>query len=601
MNNGTKSWRHRAALLVTLAVVGVLAAGPVPAAAEPVTPTDLTALLKVRAAALRASGLPADRRGSIAADDDDTISVSGGFGGHPFAVGAAHTCAATTFGDLWCWGENGDGQLGVGTTVDSAEPVRASAVGALKNQLTAYVAAGRAHTCALAVDLASAGGADVYCWGDNSMGQLGDSSTTSRSRPVQVATGVQFVTTGEDHTCVLTDELTVSCWGRNDVGQLGIGTVSAAESTPQEVPGLSDIVEISADDNDTCALDEDGQAWCWGSDTHGQLGDGGGASGTPQTSPVAVSMTGVTSDFVQIDVGERHVCALADSGAVYCWGDDSAGQLGSGGSAADPSRPTVVDAGGRHFVSVAAGGDSSCAIDRTLAAYCWGDNSAGQLGVGDSTDRNTPVKIDQSAIRVSTIASAVLGLDTPLVIDLSVGRRHSCAGDMESGVYCWGANDVGQLGDGSTDDSDVPVATALTPDAPTAVGLAARDRALRANWSAPADLGAGSAQGYSVIAFEGTGAEAIFEARTCQTRGARSCTVSGLANGHRYTALVAALTLGGVSYSEPVYGVPLDASGAGAGLPITGPDVTLQLATGGVLLGAGSMLLLVGRRPRRWY
>jgi alpha-tubulin suppressor-like RCC1 family protein len=537
--------------------------------------------------------------GAITADDDDdVITVSGAIGGHSFGLGEAHTCAATVLSDVWCWGDNSSGQLGVGTTTDSALPVRASAVGGLKGAFTIAVAAGRAHSCALTLDLEDEG-SDVFCWGDNSSGQLGDSSLTSRSRPAQVATDVLQVVAGEDHTCVLTLDLTVSCWGRNDVGQLGGGTVSAAEPTPQEVPGLSDIVDIAAADNNTCAVDDDGDAWCWGSDTHGQLGNGGGSSGTPESSPVQVTTTGVTGGFVQIEVGDRHVCALGSTAAVYCWGDDAAGQLGNGASAADPSRPSVVTAGGRRFIAVAAGGDSSCAIDANLAGYCWGDNSSGQLGVGDTTDRSTPAAVDQSDIRVSTIASIVVGYDRPMVIDLDIGRDHACAVDLESGIYCWGANAAGQLGDGTTEDATTPVATALQPSPVTGVVAASRNHALRASWSTPADPGVAPVRGYSVLAFENTGSEALFDAQVCGTTSALSCTLSDLTNNHKYTVLVAAVTQGGVSYGGPVYGVPRDASGGGGGLPITGSGVTQHVSLAGLLFGVGVLLLAAGRRRVR--
>jgi alpha-tubulin suppressor-like RCC1 family protein len=585
------TWRRRAALLTTLVAAATLAAGPVPATAVPADPIDLSALLSVRTAALKASGVPV--AGALAGNADDISDLGGG--GHSFGVGDDHSCAATTFNDVWCWGGNADGQLGNGTTTDSVLPVRASAVGGLKDKITTNVSAGRAHTCALTLN-PDVDSSDVYCWGDNSVGQLGDSSLTPRTRPVQVAAGAYAVTTGRDHTCVITADVTVSCWGRNDLGQLGIGTQSAAESTPQEVPGLADVIDISADDNNTCALDKNGDAWCWGSDTHGQLGDGGGSSGTPQASPVAVTMSGVTGGFTQIDVGLRHACALGDSSAVYCWGDDAAGQLGNGASASDPSRPRIVTAGGRRFISVSAGGDSSCAIDINLAGWCWGDNSAGQLGVGDTTDRETPAAIDQSGIRVSAIAATVLGNDDPLVIDLNIGLHHACAVDLESGVYCWGSNTTGRLGDGTTDDADIPVATALLPGPVTAVRAAPRDHGLRVSWTPPEDTGVAPVRGYAVLAFAGSGSGALLDAEVCQTTSGQACTVTGLKNGSRHTVLVAAVTLAGVSYSDAGYGVPRGASGAGGGLPITGPDVPLHLALAGVLLGTGLVLLRVARR-----
>jgi alpha-tubulin suppressor-like RCC1 family protein len=593
MGNERATGRRRAALVAALAAWATLAAGPLPADAAPVAPIDIQALLAARSAAFKANGVPDRLPGALAAETDATAVSLGS--GHSFGIGDGHTCAATTLSDVWCWGTNDDGQLGVGTTTDSALPVRASAGGALEDQVTTNVSAGRAHTCALTLDVDTEL-SDVYCWGDNTYGQLGDSSLTARSSPVAVASDVVAMTTGQDHTCVITEDATVSCWGRNDVGQIGIGTLTAAESTPQEVPGLTDVVDIAADDTTTCAVDDSGDAWCWGSDTHGQLGNGGGSSGTPEPSPVAVSRSGVADGFAQIDVGRRHVCAVGVSDAIYCWGDDTAGQLGNGASAAVPSRPAIISGGGRHFVSVAAGGDSSCAVDAQLAAYCWGDNTYGQLGAGDTTDRSTPAAVDLSGIRVSAIAAVVLGNDAPMVIDVSIGLNHACAVSLESALYCWGDNATGQLGDGSTDDAATPVATALVPDPPTAVAAATRDRALRVRWAAPEDEGVAPVIGYSVLAFDGGGTGALLNAQVCATTGAASCTVTGLTNGHRHTVLVAAITLAGVSYSDAGYGVPRAASGAGASLPITGPAVPLHLTLASLLLSIGLVLVKLGRR-----
>src|SRR5919107_3468673 len=318
------------------------------------------------------------------------VAISG-IGGSA-AIGAEHTCAAVLFANVWCWGANADGQLGDGTTSAATEPVRPSPTGGLRNKLVLGITAGRAHTCALAFDFASF---TAYCWGADDEGQLGDGGTASRSRPVEVANDVAGLAAGAEHTCALSLEMTVSCWGRNDVGQLGFDTGGASEPTPQEVPGLSDIVGISANENNTCAVDTHGKAYCWGSDTHGQLGDGGGASGPPSVTPQPVLMTG-----------------------------------GNGATVADFSRPSP-SAGSRTFVSVAAGGDSTCATTSRGQGYCWGANDHGQLGTGDRTGHPLPTAVDQSTVHVSAPVRMLYGVPETMIVDDTVGPAHGCATDVE--------------------------------------------------------------------------------------------------------------------------------------------------------------------------
>jgi hypothetical protein len=597
-----RSWRRRTAAVLVAAAMLTPALGGSVASAEPGDAPDVASVLATQAAVLQATGaVSAERAAALnrivagfgAASDDDEPGAEFGLGpgASIVAVGGRHTCAAALLSEVWCWGANDEGQLGVGTTTDSLRPVRASAVGELRDGIPMTLSAGRAHTCALSI-----GDVDtvVHCWGANNEGQLGDGTTTDRTRPVEAVTGALGLAAGQEHTCVITDTRTVSCWGRNDVGQLGTGTAGGNESSPQTVPGLADIVDIAADDNNTCAVDENGDAWCWGSDTHGQLGDGGGSSGTPEATPVAVSTTGVSGGFLQIDVGNRHVCALAESSAVYCWGSDSAGQLGNGTATPDTSRPSVVTAGGRPFVSVDAGGDSTCATSRDGQAYCWGDNSAGQLGTGDGSDHDVPAAVDQSAIRRSPLVEYLLGLDKPMVADVTVGTAHSCAFDINLTVYCSGSNDAGQLGDGTTGDATVPTVTILAPGPVSGVGATAGDKALQVRWTAPADPGVAPVSGYVAVAIHGTGEEALDNSRGCDTT-AQSCTVKDLINDRRYDVLVGAVTLGGVSYSDSIVATP-KGGGSGGGLPITGPGVPVQVAVAAMLIVTGAFCLLLTRR-----
>jgi alpha-tubulin suppressor-like RCC1 family protein len=258
------------------------------------------------------------------------VAVSGlGSGVAAVSVGGAHTCALTSGGGVICLGGNDFGQLGDGTTTERHVPVAVSgfASGA------AALAAGSGHTCALT----SAGG--VKCWGDNGSGQLGDGTTTERHTPVAVsglASGVAAISAGDFHTCALTSAGGVKCWGRNADGQLGDGTTTERH-TPVAVSGLaSGVAAVSVGGAHTCALTIAGGVKCWGGNGDGRLGDG---TTTQRHTPVDVS--GLASGVAALATGGAHTCALTIAGGVKCWGDNGFGQLGDG-TTTERHRPVEV-------------------------------------------------------------------------------------------------------------------------------------------------------------------------------------------------------------------------------------------------------------------
>jgi alpha-tubulin suppressor-like RCC1 family protein len=294
------------------------------------------------------------------------------------ACGGDHTCAITTAGALECWGDNSFGELGnnsyTGTTMPIAVPGMGSGVVA--------VTAGIGHTCVLN----SSGG--VMCWGDNQFGELGNNSTTNSLVPVPVSglsSGVASISAGGYHTCAVTLSGAALCWGSNANGELGNGT-TVDSLVPSPVSGLgSGVATISAGGSlpgDTCAVTTAGAALCWGGNADGQLGNNMNTD-----SSVPVGVWGMSSGVAQIAVGVDGpyvtVCALTTSGAVWCWGNDQYGQVGDGNSStASRWIPVAVMGLGSGVTAIASGADHACALTSAHTLECWGDNTYGQLGEG---------------------------------------------------------------------------------------------------------------------------------------------------------------------------------------------------------------------------
>ena len=334
--------------------------------------------------------------------------------GNLIATGSKTTCVVTD-GTPSCWGSNGFGQLGDGTTDNRTAPAVVPGL----TGVTALTTEGGA-TCAIADRTA-------YCWGNNVFGQLGDGTTGNRTTPTPVPglTDVTDITTSGGTTCAVADAAAY-CWGHND------GTTEL-RTTPTRVPGLSDVTAITTSDGTTCAV-ADAAAYCWGDNSVGQLGDG--AHGN-RTAPTRVpGLTGATD----ITTGLGTTCAIADR-IPYCWGYNYYGQLGDG-TRTGRTTPTRVP-GLTGVTALTTEGATTCAIaDRT--AYCWGGNLDGQVGDGTTDNRTAPTRVP--------------GLSDVTAITTDGGTTCAVA---DAVPYCWGDNSGGQLGDGTTDSRTTPVAVRL--------------------------------------------------------------------------------------------------------------------------------------------
>lgn len=373
------------------------------------------------------------------------------------AAAEGHTCAVRGTGEVFCWGRNDFGQLGDGSTTDSDVPVRAATP---TDAIFVQVAAGLQHTCALATD------GRVFCWGNNSDGQLGDGSTTASPSPVLVTGGVSFVSldAAQVNTCGLAADGTVYCWGSDRSEQLGAvssETCVNGDCSTEPLAVSGSYVSVSVGLANACALEADGSAVCWGTEFGGEFGTGAGTIGAEVPSPTG-AYTGFTLDA--LDVGGAFSCGVASDGAGLCAGFDIAGQLGDGSSTASFSTVPVAVAGGLSFSSIAANDGNSvlnhaCGVTTVGDAYCWGNNDNGQLG---AVSTETCTFSSSLFVDCSTAPVAVTGGLSFTQVDVGgAGEPHSCGTTTDGDVYCWGANGSGQLGDGTTTDRSTPVLVAL--------------------------------------------------------------------------------------------------------------------------------------------
>lgn len=376
------------------------------------------------------------------------------------SIGHAHTCGIAYDGNAYCWGFNGYGQFGNNSTASSSVPVAVDTTGVLKGKTIKSISTGYYHTCAIASD------SKVYCWGYNLYGQVGNGLTTDSLVPVLVSGGAipagstfTSISAGIFHNCAVASNNQAYCWGHDDVGQLGdgatdnTGTLPVAVNTTGLLSGKT-ILSVSSGGYHTCVITSDNQAYCWGDNVDGQLGNN---TVNPSNVPVLVSNGAIPAGktFSSIVTGYTYTCAIATNNLGYCWGHNGKGELGNN-SINDSLVPVAIDTtialNGKTLVDIAAGSRSltACAVASDSKAYCWGLNDYGQVGNGSIVDSLVPVSVNA--------VSGVSVLYGKTIEAVETGDYHSCAIDLSSHVYCWGRNNVGELGNGFIVDSRTPVA-----------------------------------------------------------------------------------------------------------------------------------------------
>ena len=636
-----------------------------------------------------------------------TTGVLSGLTLTQISTGYEHTCVLSTAGAAYCWGSNNDGQLGSGSTASSGVPVAVHSSGVMSGRTLTQITAGQYHTCAMdspgtqycwglnssgqagnratsvnfrvpatvtpaAATIASGYGhscllrdGKAYCWGDDSSGELGNNTTrpTPQTTPVPVYTGgvlagvtLSQISAGSDVTCALSAAGAAYCWGAGSSGQLG-NRGTAASDIPVAVTrsgalaGVT-LTQISVGANAVCALSTAGAAYCWGANTDGQLGNGATTSSdVPEAVTTArTPLAGVT--LTQISAGRGYTCALGSTGAAYCWGLNSNGQLGNGTTTSSDVPEAVTTArtplaqatltqisAGRGYPG---GLGSTCAVSSAGAAYCWGAGHSGQLGNGTNTStQDTPVAVTASgALAGATVTQVTVGTgfacalssvgaaycwgtggsgqlgdsaarssNAPVavtmgrvlagvsLIQISSGQLATCAQDSTGAFYCWGGNRSGQMGNGSTTSSNAPVAVAgIVPWAPTSVIASPGNTTARVSWAAPASLGIGTLTGYTATASPG--------GASCSAASEVSCTITGLANGTTYRVRVITRTTDGnsaPSRAVPVTPWPRD-TGISQAARRPAPSTAATPTAGGMTPTAswGTTSAHRPRRPRRW-
>jgi alpha-tubulin suppressor-like RCC1 family protein len=414
--------------------------------------------------------------GGFGSDQTVARKVYGLTNAADICVGYQHACAVKSDGKMFCWGNGADDRLGFGSTGDQFSPVE---VKNISNAVSCSL--GTSHSCVKLSDKTT------RCWGNAASGQLGNGqlSTTKMTIPVSVygISNAAQISAGGSHACAVLDNGSIACWGLGVNGELGNGIIGT-KLTPDTVKISGTFTQVSAGYYYTCALKNDGTVWCFGDNSYGQLGDN---STTDRFSAVQVSNI---TNARQISTGHGSSCALLTDNTTKCWGHNNYGQLGDN-STTDRLTPVNVKLSDGNNLdnvsSISSNKYTSCAVLNSNSAHCWGYGAQGQIGVGSYNNFNYATLINYSSITFNLIAngpSFTCGIitdgsvrcwglesygergdsvsgnsritpDTTVhnissAIDLDLGEYHACSIDNSSKIWCWGRNNYGQIGFGSS-------------------------------------------------------------------------------------------------------------------------------------------------------
>ncbi len=328
---------------------------------------------------------------------------------------------ADRFYEIWSWGANGSGQMGNSCTTLCTVPV---AIATTSWDKLAIGGAGGSHSAATKLD------GTLWVWGLNSSGQLGDGTTATRLSPVIEITGAknwESVIPGFAHTIATKKDGTLWTWGLNTCGALGDGTTVNKSSPVTPAGGGTDWCQASASNCFSAAVKTNGTLWTWGLNNFGQLGE---STVTPRSSPGTV--TGGGSNWCYVQAGTASTVALKTDGTLWTWGCNTNSELGSGDTVSRSS-PAQISGGGTTWCKISTGGYHSLAIKSDGTLWTWGFNGNNQLG--DGTGSNKP----------SPITTAYGGTTW---CKISTGRRHSLALKTDGTLWAWGLNSSGQIGVG---------------------------------------------------------------------------------------------------------------------------------------------------------
>lgn len=436
--------------------------------------------------------------------------------------GTMFTCAVKSDQTVWCWGDNANGKLGDGTTINRNRPVQVlglADVTSVDNQSD--------FSCALKAN------GTVWCWGTGGFGQLGNGGTANSSTPVQVTglTGVTQISTGYGHVCAVISNGTVSCWGWNVNHMLGDGTTTN-RTTPVSVSGITTASQVRSGAYNSCVLLANQTVTCWGS-ANGFRGSSGSGNASTKSSPTGISGVALLSN-----AKGQHLCAKLSDESVKCWGYNDHGQVGDNTQIDKNSPVAIPDISGA--LNISSSNHTSCAIKSDRTVLCWGWAGWNQLGNGSNVSKFVPTSVPD-----------VLG-----AVQISAGYTHTCVVLTDTSIKCWGKNQSGEIGNGITGPGQVyatsvlaPAVTLTAPSSITVTATASTAKSLDVSWGAVT-----GASSYTVKLYNAAGTSTL---ATKTGIGSTSTTINtstygSFANNTAYQVSVTAIGDSGVNYNNSI-------------------------------------------------